>query len=115
MPPYPTGSGVRTFTTAQDIQFVRVHLDEASITGSFLVREKEIAHLSGNSEAIRAYLGLKDKPAYISDVLVPAGTRMQMGYVGPQPNFGLCNTSGFQYQLLERIPSSSFTNSRPLK
>ncbi|MCU7937689.1 MAG: hypothetical protein KZQ99_23045 [Candidatus Thiodiazotropha sp. (ex Dulcina madagascariensis)] len=78
------------------------------------MREKEIAHLNGDAEKIRVYLGLKDKPAFISDVKVPVTTQMQIGRIGAQPNFGLEQNSGFQYQLLQEIPKSSFSNTRAL-
>ncbi len=108
LPPYTNSAGVRTFTTADDFDgFVRVHVKENKPQGGFLVREKEIAHLNGDAEKIRVYLGLKDKPAFISDVKVPANIKMQTGRIGAQPNFGLDQTSGFQYQLLEEIPKSS--------
>ncbi len=51
----------------------------------------------------------------MSDAMVPMGTRMQVGIIGPQPSFGLYSNSGFQYQLLEEIPRSSFYNTRPLR
>jgi len=114
-PPFPEWPGVRTFTTADELPFVRVHVDPAKPQGGFLVRESEIAHLNGNAEAIRAYLALDRTPAYISDVFVPSGTRMQVGVIGPQPNFGVYTNSGFQYQLLDQIPGSSFRNTRPLR
>jgi hypothetical protein len=115
LPPYAQGPGVRTFTTADELSFVRVHVDPTKPQGSFLVREKEIAHLNGNAEAIGNYLGLKNTPAFISDVFVPSGTRMQAGVIGPQPNFGLRTNSGFQYQILDQIPSTSFRNTRAIK
>ncbi|WP_144265851.1 hypothetical protein [Pandoraea sp. SD6-2] len=114
-PPYADGPGVRTFTTAGDLSFVRLHTGEGNAPGGFLVRQEEIAHLRNDPAAIQNYLGLKDTPAYMSDVTVPVGTRMQVGIIGPQPNFGLYNNSGMQYQLLEQIPRSSFYNTRPLK
>ncbi len=115
LPPYPNSAGVRSFTTADDLDFVRVHVRENKPQGGFLVREKEIAHLNGDAEKIRVYLGLRDKPAFISDVRVPANTQMQTGRIGAQPNFGLNQTSGFQYQLLDEIPKSSFSNTRVLR
>jgi len=114
-PPYAEGPGVRTFATADDLPFVRLHTEEGNAPGGFLVRQEEISHLGNDSAAIRNYLGLKDTPAYISDVTVPAGTKMQGGIIGPQPNFGLFKNSGMQYQLLEQIPRSSFYNTRPLQ
>jgi hypothetical protein len=64
---------------------------------------------------IQQHLALPRVPEYISDVYVPAGTRMQMGRVGAQPAFGVPNNGGVQYQLLDTIPSPSFRNMRRLK
>ncbi|WP_460501040.1 hypothetical protein, partial [Dyella jejuensis] len=114
-PPYADGPGVRTFTTADDLPFVRLHTEADNAPGGFLVRQDEIAQLGNDPQAIQNYLGLKDTPAYISNVNVPVGTRMQAGIIGPQPNFGLYTNSGMQYQLLEQISTSSFYNTRPLQ
>ncbi len=115
-PPYPEPSGVRTFSTARELDgFVRLHTSASNPAGGFVVRAKEIAHLGDDAMAIRTYVGLKEVPGFMSDVRIPASTRMQAGIIGPQPNFGLTVKSGFQYQLLDRIPVSSFTNTRALR
>ena len=114
-PPYPPNLWIRTFTTADDIKFVRVHVSKGKPQGSFLVREKEITHLGNDAEKIRVHLGLKDKPGFMSDVIVPKGTKMQVGRIGEQSNFGLLTNSGFQYELLQQIPKSCFQNTRPLQ
>lgn len=82
--------------------------------GGFLVRSKEIANIIDDPQAIKTYLGLKDMPTSIVDVLAPKGTILNVGRIGPQPAFGLMENSGFQYQLLNRIPAENFQNVRPI-
>lgn len=66
-------------------------------------------------EEIQQYLALPNIPTQISDVIVPAGTNMQVGKVAAQPGFGAPNVGGDQYQLLQQIPSSSFGEPAPFK
>ena len=77
--------------------------------------EKDFERLKGDPEAIRKYLRLKDRPEHISDVHVPAGTKMRAGIIGPQPKMGFYSSSGVQFQLLDDIPGTAFTNPRPIK
>jgi hypothetical protein len=107
--PYSYGSQARTFTTASDLDFVRVTTTRPE--GAFLVRPGEIAGMS--PEQVQVHLALPQVPTSILDVRVPAGTRMQTGFVGPQPSFGVTTRGGIQYQLLDEIPSSSFGPMRP--
>jgi hypothetical protein len=116
VPPYPDGTNIWQFTTAKDTKFVRVHVDGGNAPGNFLLlSEDEFQRLGGDAEAIRQYLRLKDKPQFISDVFVPAGTKMAAGVIGPQPKMGLYTSSGLQFELLQRIDSSFFRNGRLLK
>jgi filamentous hemagglutinin len=109
--PYLNGSRVRSFETGAEMQFVRVH-GVGNRPGAFVVRAKEIAGMS--PKQIQQHLALPKIPTHISDVVVPAGTRMNMGRVAPQPKFGVTKTQGIQYELLDEIPGSSFQNTRPL-
>jgi len=68
-----------------------------------------------SAQEIQRHLALPRVPTHISDVRVPAGTRMQMGLVAPQADFGAPSTRAVQYQLLEDIPAANFTNTRPLR
>ncbi len=109
--PYANTVQARTFTTGTDMQFVRVH-GAGNQQGAFVVRAEEIAGMT--PAQIQQHLALPRVPTHISDVYVPATTRMQMGRVGAQPGFGVPNPGGIQYQLLDTIPGSSFQNMRPL-
>lgn len=109
--PYSYGSRARTFTTNADLDFMRVTVNRPE--GAFLVRAKEIAGMT--PEQIQVHLALPKVPTNILSVRVPAGTRMQTGFVGPQPNFGVTSRGGVQYQLLDQIPSQSYGSMRPIR
>ncbi|WP_144416380.1 hypothetical protein [Yersinia aleksiciae] len=81
--------------------------------GGFLVRADEIAGMTPIQ--IQKYLALPKIPTQIADVLVPAGTKMQVGKVAAQPQFDALNAGGVQYQLLQQIPTSSFGIPKSLK
>lgn len=55
---------------------------------------REIAQIGNDPSTMQNYLGLQDTPEFIPDVNVTAGTRLQVGIIGPQPNFGLYSNSG---------------------
>jgi hypothetical protein len=112
-PPYPADISIRKVTTASETHFIRFFTGDEP-QGWFLVRAKEVASIIDNPEAIRAYLGLKDVPINMADVDVPTNTEMYVGRIGAQPSFGLMKNSGFQYQLLGRIPLNNFKNPRPI-
>lgn len=113
-PPHSTGSGLRSYVSQRPERFVRVHT-EGNHKGSFIVREKEIARFGNDPRKIQQHLGLKDTPTHISDVDVPANTRMQMSVIGEQKDFGKESAEGFQYILMDKIPDESFKNTRELK
>ena len=113
-PPYPDNLSLRKITTAQELKFYRVHVDPERVAGRFLAREKEIAPFLNDPDALRLHLGLPDVPIYITEVNVPANTKLLVGRIGPQPRFGLMDESGFQYQAINELPKSSFENTRLL-
>jgi YD repeat-containing protein len=110
-PPYSDGSRARTFTTSSELEFARVTTDTPK--GQFLVRPQEIAGMT--PEQIQVHLALPKVPTNILSVRVPEGTRMQTGFVAPQPAFGVANRGGIQYQLLDQIPTQNFGPMRPLR
>ncbi|EMS7105120.1 VENN motif pre-toxin domain-containing protein [Yersinia enterocolitica] len=89
--PYDSATQVRTFTTASDLTFVRVSTVDNPV-GGFLVRADEIAGMTPTQ--IQKYLALPKTPTQIADVLVPAGTKMQVGKVAAQPQFDAPNAGG---------------------
>ncbi|WP_324020369.1 hemagglutinin repeat-containing protein [Pantoea sp. JZ29] len=110
--PYDSATQVRTFTTTSDLTFVRVSTSNNPI-GAFLVRADEIAGMT--PEQIQQHLALPNVPTQVAEVTVPAGTRMQVGKVAAQPEFGASESGGVQYQLLDQIPDTSFGVPRPIK
>lgn len=113
-PPYPADLSVREITISSETKFYRVHTDINRPAGRFLVRESEIEHYLNDPEALRLHLGLPDVPIYITEVNVPANTTLLVGRIGPQFAFGLMENSGFQYQLVSKIPQSSFVNTKQI-
>ncbi|CNI62186.1 Uncharacterised protein [Yersinia intermedia] len=109
---HDSATQVRTFTTASDLTFVRVSTVDNPV-GGFLVRADEIAGMTPIQ--IQKYLALPKIPTQIANVLVPAGTKMQVGKVAAQPQFDAPNAGGVQYQLLQQIPTSSFGIPKSLK
>ena len=98
------------------MEFVRVH-GELNQQGAFIVRATEIEGMT--AQQIQQHLAMPYLPTHISDVAVPAATRLRQRackWDGLAHNHysGFPNPGGIQYQLLDQIPASSFTNMRPL-
>jgi RsiW-degrading membrane proteinase PrsW (M82 family) len=110
--PYDTNQSVETFSTTQDITLARVSTTE-NPEGAFLVHPDDIAGMS--PEQIQQNLALPKVPTQISNVNVPAGTNMQLGYAARQPVFSGAPGGAPQYQLLDQLPSSNFETPRPLQ
>jgi hypothetical protein len=113
-PPFPENTSIREIILGREEKFLRFHTDPNSPFGMFLIREKEVSHILNNPEALRRYLGVENVPSYITEVYVPANTRMYVGRIGPQPKFGLNTNSGFQYQALTDIPKNQFNLTKPI-
>ena len=76
-----------------------------------MMRADEIKGLS--PAQIRDKFALPDLPTHISDVHVPAGTRIRVGTVGAQNGWGA--GGGTQYELLQRLSEDAFRNMRRLE
>jgi len=107
-PPYQPGTRVTEYTTTGSDTFVRVH-GSGNPGGAWMMRREAIHGLT--PQQIASKYSLPHVPTMISDVSVPSGTRIRMGKVGT--NFGGSEGST-QYQLLQQIPESNFTNTQPL-
>lgn len=114
-PPFVQDSTIRRVTTAEgtEIAFKRVHVEVDNPVGRFIVRESEIAHLGNDAEKIRLYLGLQQKPNYISDVYIPGNVDLNVGRISAQPNFGLNSKSGFQYHINDDVNPIWFMRNPP--
>jgi|GEM_PF-6334123 len=111
-PPYKPGTQVSRFTTGTEEAFVRVH-GQGNQQRAWMMKKEAIRGLS--SAQIQSKYALPDKPTFVSDVKVPAGTKMEYGTVNPGfpgvPPGGRAR----QYRVLERLDASAFTNMRPLE
>ncbi len=109
-PPYAPGTTVRDIILKEDRIFVRVH-GEGNKARAWIMRPNEIRGLT--PAQIKDKFSLPEIPIYISEVHVPAGTRLRVGTVGKQRGWG---TGGaMQYELLERLPGSAYKNTRRLQ
>lgn len=103
-PPYKPGTRVTEFTNTVDDVYVRVH-GETNMARSWMMKREAIAGLT--PPQIKSKFALPELPTYMSEVSVPAGTRIRTGVVNPVFG-GLGNAT--QYELLQRLPTSAFTN-----
>jgi len=112
-PPYQPGTKVIEYTSKSDDQFVRVHGDD-NAARPWMMKKEAIAGLT--AEQIQRKYSLPSKPKFISDVDVPAGTRIRTGKV--EPNFQLQGGGGkgaTQYEWLNtRVPPAAISNTREL-
>jgi len=110
-PPFAAGTRVREFEAASDLSFVRVH-NASNPRGGWFVRADEIAGMS--PQQIQRHLALPAAPTHIQNITVPRGTTLQMGRVGPQPDWGVTTVGGVQYRSTGFLPESAFGASRNL-
>ena len=108
-PPY-SGKFVREFTLNREVVFARVHGSENKAR-SWMMRIEDVEGLT--AAQIRDKFALPDLPEFISEVFVPAGTRIRVGKVAAQNGWGI--GGAWQYELLERLPEFLFKNTRQLK
>ena len=109
-PPYKPGTKVTEYVAATDDVFVRVH-GKDNKARSWMMKREAVQGLS--PEQIKSKYALPELPSYISDVHVPAGTKIRTGTVNPLPEFSGVGNS-IQYELLERLPETSFKNTKRL-
>lgn len=107
-PPY-SGLRAQEIVLKQETVFVRVHNE--NMPGSWLMRKKDVDGLTALQ--IKEKFALPDLPTKISEVHVPAGTRVRVGIASSQKGWGI--GGGMQYELIDKIPLSSFKNTRKLK
>ncbi|WP_429069259.1 DUF637 domain-containing protein [Aeromonas dhakensis] len=105
-PPYKPGTRVTEFKSTVDEVYVRVH-GEHNKARSWMMKKEALEGLT--PEQIKSKYALPELPTYMSEVNVPAGTKVRTGTVNPLPAFnGIGNAT--QYELLQRLPESAFTN-----
>jgi hypothetical protein len=108
-PPYAAGTTVRDVELQQDTTFARVHGADNKAR-SWMMSKSDIDGLTPGQ--IRDRFALPETPSLVSDVNVPAGTIVRTGEVAPQAGWGKGGAT--QFELLNRLPESLFTNTRPL-
>lgn len=63
---------------------------------------------------LRARFQLPMQPDAVAMVVVPAGTRLRVGHVGPQPGAGPNDPGALQIRLMTKLPGRQFTLPRLL-
>jgi hypothetical protein len=109
-PPYAANTPVQEFVTAEETVFVRVH-GEGNMARSWMMRASDIEGLT--AAQIKDKFALPELPKFVSEVHVPAGTNVRVGTVAAQEGWGQGGAT--QYELLQRLPESAFTNTKPLQ
>ena len=107
--PYDTSKSVQKFVTTKSEQFVRVSTAD-NVAGKFMMKEKDIKGLT--PQQMKNKFSLPYVPTTISDVTVPANTKMREGTAAAIKGFG--KGGGKQYEILQKIPLKNFKNSRKL-
>lgn len=103
-PPYKPGTTVTEFTSTVDDAYVRVHR-ENNMARSWMMKREAIEGLT--PEQIKSKYALPELPTHVSEVYVPAGTRIRSGTANSV--FGGTGNAT-QYELLQRLPTSAFKN-----
>lgn len=96
----------RTYKTEQ---FVRVYSSLTKPNGRWLMRKKDIEGLS--AEQIADKFALPHVPTDVIDVAIPPGKVLRYGIAGE--NFSK-KGGGMQYELIEEVELSAFSNMRPI-
>lgn len=110
-PPFAADKPVIEGKLAEDTKFVRLYDGENSgQMGRWMMPESEVSGLT--PAQIQQKFALPQAPTMVSDVNVPAGTVVRVGEAGSIPGWG--SGGGTQIQLMDRIPTSAYTNPRPI-
>jgi len=112
-PPYMPGTSVYEYTTASEQVFVRVHGPDNMI-GRWIMRPEQIQGLT--AEEIASRFSLPEVPQFVSEVHVPAGSKLRSGIA----NSILGGEGGAtQYEVpkaaVPKLPSEWFTNTRTIR
>ncbi len=87
LPPFQTWTHGFKVVTRNDEKFVRVYTEGVSHpVGHWIAREREIADVAHDANALQKRLSLPNTPTHISDVTIPRNTELYSGRV--RSNFG---------------------------
>jgi hypothetical protein len=109
-PPYDSNYRARNILLERSRTFVRVHGEDNQVS-KWMMRAGDIDGLTPLQ--IKDKFALEFLPSYVSEVNLPANTLTRLSVAGPQSQWDAVG-GGFQYELLQRIPMSSFTNRMPI-
>ncbi len=104
------GGVIRSFVQEADRTYYRVFSENPQ--GAFLTAVKPRSS-SFAQEALALPPG--NTANFVQEVLVPAGTRLQRSRALAAPEFGRMRGGGEQFQLLDSIPNSNFSQGLPLQ
>jgi hypothetical protein len=103
--PYKPGTDVEEFITKEEMIFVRVHGDNQK--GRWIMRKDQIEGLT--DKQIRERFSIpQNLDTKISEVRVPANTRIRRGIANPITQFKGKDLNQTQYELLDKLPDDSF-------
>ncbi len=112
--PWKSGSDVLEYTTEEAEQFVRIHGDDNAV-GGWMMKKEDLMNTDGtmmSPSQMKDRFALPELPTKISDVTVPAGTKMRTGEAGAVDGWG--SGGGTQYQAADRIDGSAISNTTEL-
>ena len=112
-PPYKPGTRVKEIELAQNTTFVRVYdnLPKGSgMYGGWVMKAEDIAGLT--PAEIKNKFALPNKPIYVCEVEIEAGTHIRVGEVNPLDGWG--TGGGIQYDLIGQ-KTGTFTNEKLLE
>jgi hypothetical protein len=104
----PYEGEVREVITTEDMVFARIYGGESRIVGGYVMRVDQVQGRTLQEIGQRFSLPPQNLSNQMALVRVPAGTRMRMGGVKPQPQWGGIDAKETQYQLIDHIPLNSF-------
>lgn len=110
-PPYKPDTRARSIKLDRSRVFVRFH-GANNTRGQWVARYKDVKGLS--AKQVQNKLGLKNTPTHMSFVVVPKNTRLTVGTVGAQKQWGVSG-GGTQYYINGRIPERNFRFTREIR
>lgn len=108
--PYAENSRAREIILQSPKSFVRVHGDDNKAR-SWIMRAEDVKGLT--AQQIKDKFAIPELPKYISDVDVPAGTRLRVGKVREHDVWG--EGGATQFELKDRLSNENFKNTRRLQ
>jgi hypothetical protein len=115
--PYDRGRRAREIVVEKETVFVRVHGTDNQ-GSSWLMRREDLYDSNGKqltAQQLKDKFALKELPTHVSDVHVPANTRLRVGTVAPQEGWGEGGAIQYELKGKDRLPESAFRDKRKLE